>query len=81
LIDLEENSRLIEELKDKINKIYIDLKLESKAEELKVLENKTLEEGFWNDSNASNSVLKQIKDIKNKVKQYNDFSVDLQPEC
>ena len=74
MIDLDENSRLIEELKDKINKIYIDLKLESKVEELKQLESKTLEEGFWNNSNASNSVLKQIKDIKNKIKQYNDLN-------
>lgn len=74
MIDLEENSRLIEELKDKINKIYIDLKLESKAEELKELEAKTLEEGFWNNSNASNSILKQIKDIKNKVRLYNDLN-------
>ena len=73
-MDLEENSRLIEELKDKINKIYIDLKIESKMEELKELESKTLEEGFWNNSNASNSILKQIKDIKNKVKQYNDLN-------
>jgi len=74
LIDLEENSRLIEELKDKVNNIYRDLKIESKSEELKVLENKTLEEGFWNNSNASNSVLKKIKDIKNIIKQYNDLN-------
>ena len=74
MIDLEENSRLIEELKSKINKIYIDLKLEIKLEELNELEAKTLEEGFWNNSNASNSVLKQIKDIKNIIKQYNDLN-------
>jgi len=74
LIDLEENSRLIQELKEKINKIYIDLKLECKMEELKELEAKTLEEGFWNNSNASNSILKQIKDIKSTVKQYNDLN-------
>jgi len=74
LIDLEENSRLIEELKKRINKIYIDLKLEVKEEELKELESKTLEDGFWNNSNASNSILKQIKDIKNKVKLYNDLN-------
>ena len=77
MIDLEENSRLIEELKDKINKIYIDLKIESKVEELKELEIKTLEEGFWNNSNASNSILRQIKDIKNKVKQYNDLNAQI----
>ena len=77
MIELEENSRLIEELKDKINKIYIDLKIESKSEELKALESKTLEEGFWNNSNASNSILKQIKNIKNKVKQYTDLNTQI----
>ena len=74
LIDLEENNKIIGELKNKIKKIYRDLKLESKEEELKVLESKTLEEGFWNNSNESNSILKQIKDIKNKVKLYNDLN-------
>ena len=74
MIDLEENNRLIEKLKNKISKIYIDLKLENKVQELRELEKQTLEEGFWNNSNASNSILKQIKDIKNKIKQYNDLS-------
>ncbi len=73
MIDLEENKRLIEELKSKANKIYIDLKLESKTEELKVLEDKTLETGFWEDTSSSNVILKQIKEIKNKIKTYTDI--------
>ena len=73
MVDLEENRRLIEELKNRINKIYVSLNLERQQEELKVLENKTLESGFWEDSSSSNIVLKQIKEIKNKIKRYTDI--------
>ena len=66
LIDLEENKRIINNLKDRIENIYNSLNLKSKEEELKELESKTLEEGFWNNSSKSNVILKQIKDIKSK---------------
>ena len=74
MIDLEENGRLIQEFKNRINKIYIALNLEKKEEELKNLENKTLENGFWDDINFSNSILKQIKEIKSKIKIYTDIN-------
>ena len=73
MIDLEENSRAIEELKNKLNKIYIALNLEKKEEELNNLENKTLENGFWDDMNSSNTILKQIKEIKSKIKTHTDI--------
>ena len=69
MIDLEENSRLIEEFKNRINKIYVALNLEKREEDLKTLESKTLENGFWDDLNYSNIILKQIKDVK--FKEYN----------
>lgn len=77
MIDLEENRRVIEKLKNRIDKIYIALNLENQEEELKKLESKTLEEGFWNNSSESNSVLKQIKDIKNKLKLYTDLNAQI----
>lgn len=77
MIDLEENRRVIEKLKNRIDKIYISLNLENQEEELKKLESKTLEEGFWNNSSESNSVLKQIKDIKNKLKLYTDLNAQI----
>ena len=73
MIDLEENKRLINTLKSRLEKIYNSLNLKEKEKELKELENKTLEEGFWNNSNESNLILKQIKDIKSKVKLYIDL--------
>lgn len=77
MIDLEENRRVIEKLKNRIDKIYIALNLENQEEELKKLESKTLKEGFWNNSAESNSVLKQIKDIKNKLKLYTDLNAQI----
>ena len=77
MIDLEENKRLINNLKDRIEKIYNSLNLKVQEEQLKELENKTLEEGFWNNSSESNSVLKQIKDIKSKLKLYSDLNTQI----
>ena len=77
MIDLEENKRLINNLKERTEKIYNSLNLKVQEEQLKELENKTLEEGFWNNSNESNSVLKQIKDIKSKLKLYSDLNTQI----
>ena len=77
MIDLEENKRIINNLRDRIEKIYSSLNLKSKEEELKQLESKTLDEGFWNNSNESNLILKQIKDIKNKIKIYTDLNTQI----
>ena len=74
MLDLEENKRKITELNNRLNDIYISLNLEKQKNILKELEDKTCEDGFWNDSVSSNNILKQIKNIKNKLKMYNDIS-------
>lgn len=74
MIDLEENSRLIIELQRRIESIYNSLDLDNKNKVLKELEEKTLEEGFWNNSAESNSILKKIKEIKNNIKLYTDIN-------
>lgn len=77
MIDLDENSRTIQELNNKLNNIYITLNLEKQHEELKVLEAKTLENGFWENMASSNTILKQIKEIKSKIKTYTDIDKQL----
>jgi len=67
MIDLEENKRKLESLKER----YLSLektigKIEDLEAKLKELEVKTLEEGFWNDTKVSNVVLQEIKDLKSK---------------
>lgn len=43
----------------------------NKQTELKELENKTLEQNFWNDSKNSGQVLSKIKELKDIVSNYN----------
>lgn len=55
--------------------IHFDLpKIE---ENLKELEHKTMEDGFWNNQKESNSVLQQIKQLKNKQTKYNQIKNNL----
>ncbi len=68
MIDLEENRRELDRLNERFlsleNTIGKQEKLESK---LKELEEKTLVDGFWNDTKTSNTILREIKDTKSKL--------------
>lgn len=46
--------------------------------ELKVLEEETLREDFWQDTKHSNKVLAKIKSIKNKVNEYRKIDSEIQ---
>ena len=52
--------------------------IEKLETELRILENQTLEEDFWNDSINSGKVLSKIKGLKSKVLQYNKIKTELQ---
>lgn len=55
--------------------IHFDIsKLE---EELKDLENKTMEPNFWEDSQKSNKILEKMKSIKNKCTKYRDLESEI----
>jgi len=45
--------------------------------ELSDLEAQTLQEGFWNDTTTSSSILSKIKSLKNKCNTYNKISQEL----
>ena len=51
----------------KINEIKNTLKIDEKKKKINELEQKTVEQGFWDDSQNSGEVLKQIKDLKVEV--------------
>ena len=66
MIELEENSKTLETIHKKLQ-IWVNLFDISKAEnELKDLENQTLKEHFWENSDNSAKVLAQIKRLKSK---------------
>lgn len=53
-------------------KVWVNLfDIANKQTELKELENKTLEQNFWNDSKNSGQVLSKIKELKDIVSNYN----------
>ena len=78
LIDLDENKRLIEKLENKLLEISKTLDLINNEKNLLQLEAKTLEEGFWCNTEKSNKILKQIKEIKSKLKKNKDISKQIQ---
>ena len=47
-------------------------------EELKELENKTLESDFWNNQKNSGKVLSKIKNIKANVSKYEELKEEIQ---
>ena len=49
----------------------------SKRQELKELEDKTLEQDFWNDSKESGKVLAKIKSLKDTVSQFSKIESDI----
>ena len=67
MIDISENKIELQNINERIESIGISLgsieKLELKLNELEKI---TLEDGFWNDKNRSNSILKELKNIKYK---------------
>ena len=78
LVDFEENKRDLQELKNRFLKLEETIgDSETLEKKLKELEEKTLADGFWNDSKTSNSVLKEIKELKNK---YNGIEQNIKSE-
>lgn len=77
MIELEDNFKELSSLKSKLEEIYLSLNIEKQKEELLKLEDKTLESGFWNNSDESNLILQKIKNIKNRLKKYDDVTTEL----
>lgn len=60
-------------LKDDISDLADALGVGAMKTEIAVLEEKTAFEGFWNDIQGSQKILKKIKMFKNKLKSYDDL--------
>ena len=67
MIDFEENKKIINQQKNRLENISSTLNLKEKENKLEELEAQTIKDGFWNDNKLSNNVLKQIKE-KNNIK-------------
>ena len=76
LLELEENTRLLNTLKQKIKAVNL-FDITKLKTELANLEEETLKEGFWNDSKNSGIVLQKSKTIKNKIDKYTKISNEI----
>lgn len=59
----------LNELKQKLERMKDALKLEEKKERMNQLEQKTMEEGFWEDTNISSTVLTEMKMLKKVIEK------------
>ena len=75
MIDLEENKRKLDNIKERYFSLENTIgKIEDLENKLKELEAKTLEDGFWNDAKKSNIILQEIKEIKAKYTGLKDIN-------
>ena len=73
IIDLTEYKNKLNEYNKVINELKDTLRITQKTEELKELEQKTMEENFWNNENESSNVLGKIKEIKSIIEKFNSI--------
>lgn len=78
MIELEDNSRLLNSLKEKIKLIEESLKVPKLKEELAVLEKESLEPEFWNDQENSSKVFAKIKNLKRKIEAFEKYNSELE---
>lgn len=63
-MELTDLKNKLQEFEKTIEEIKATLKIDLKRMTLKEFEQRTMENGFWEDSKASSEILKQIKDLK-----------------
>ncbi|MBR2240437.1 MAG: peptide chain release factor 2 [Clostridia bacterium] len=77
ILELEDNNHVLNSLKQKLTEIGESLDISNLEKELSELEEKTLQNGFWDDSKKSSIVLQKIKTIKNKIERFKKLNIEL----
>ena len=70
MFELEENLRLLNDLKEKLEQIKDSIKIDNLKSELSKLEAESLKEDFWIDQENSNKVFSKIKILQRKINSY-----------
>lgn len=73
MLQYEELRLKLEDLEPALSELAQSMGLEGMKQELKELEEKTAAEGFWNDLDNSQRILKKISTLKNKINIYEDL--------
>ncbi len=77
MLELEENLKFLNQIKNRLNEIKDSMKIESLKIELSEMEKQTLEDGFWNDNEKSNSIFSKIKKIQKRINLYENLESEL----
>lgn len=78
MFELEENLRLLNELKTKLEQIKDSMKIDSLKIELEGLEQESYKEGFWNDQENSSKIFAKIKILQKKINSYESLITELE---
>lgn len=77
MIDLDENYRLLQSLKSKVDELLKTVDINSLKKEYESLKEKTMEPNFWDNSENSVYVLSKLKNIEKKINKYNHLEAEV----
>ena len=78
IVALEEAKRKLTELLDTVAELGNQLRIEEARERAAELERETVVGDFWNDAERSSKILREIKQLKDKVESYEALSAKLE---
>lgn len=78
MLELEENSKILDEIKNKLKEIKDSMKIESLRREINSLEEETSKEDFWQNQESSNTIFSKLKKLQKKVNKYDDLNKKLE---
>lgn len=77
MLELEENFRILNLLKEKMVEIKDAMRISTLKDELKKLEKETLDTSIWNDQEKSSKIFTKIKVLQKKINSYESLENDL----
>ena len=78
IIKLEEAKRTLQGMRGDIAELGNALKIEKISEEAEELEQKTLVPNFWDDAANSSKILRELKQIKDTIEEYENLQIALE---
>ncbi len=78
IIQLEEAKYKLQGMRADIEELGSALQIEKLREKADELEKETFEPDFWNDQENSSTVLRKVKQLKDKIKKYDDLATRLE---
>ena len=78
MIELEENQRKLNNIKEKMILIQDSLKIKDLKVELEKLKVQTQAENFWSNQEESNKIFSQIKNIEKKINAFEELNLQLE---